>query len=175
MVAAGCLQVPSDVIRWPLLITFPVLGHAIQHNGSIRACWTRARASMWKAFWANPGANDARRLENSSKLISLKRAVTPQLSFRCSRWPPQRQISAELDQLQQKMTASLLECRELKMKMQRVTCGDVADLREDFDSSRAPGHPGGSAEPLNGMSISHDIEIFILGLQDCGSTGESSG
>ena len=63
---------------------------------------------MWKSFWANPGANSARHLERAERLSLMQRAVLPLMSFRCSRWPPQRQIACEVDTLQQKMTASLL-------------------------------------------------------------------
>ena len=38
----------------------------------------------------------------------MGRAVLPQLKCRCSRWPPQRQVACEIDDLQQKMTASLM-------------------------------------------------------------------
>lgn len=38
----------------------------------------------------------------------LSRAVTPLIDFRCSRWPPQKQIATELDRTQRKMTATLL-------------------------------------------------------------------
>ena len=108
MVSDGNLDVPDDGDRWPLVDTFIVLGHAVQSSGSIRACWSRARSSMWKAFWANPGATSAGQLAHGRKLALMSRAVLPQLSFRCSRWPPQRQIGCEVDRLQQKMTASLL-------------------------------------------------------------------
>jgi hypothetical protein len=108
MVADGNVDVPDNIDRWPLVDTFIVLGHSVQSNGSIRACWSQARSSMWKAFWANPGANAADHLPRCSKLSLMSRAVLPQLSFRCSRWPPQRQIGSELDHLQQQMTASLM-------------------------------------------------------------------
>jgi len=108
MVSDGNLDIPEDVDRWPLVDTFIVLGHAVQSSGSIRACWARARSTMWKAFWVNPGATSAAQLAHDKKLALMSRAVLPQLSFRCSRWPPQRQIASELDNLQQKMTASLL-------------------------------------------------------------------
>jgi len=91
-----------------------VLGHVLQATGSIRACWTRSRASMWKAFWANPGADAAKQVGIPRKLQLLARAVQPQLSFRCSRWPPQRQIATEVDTLQQKMTASMLKLPRLE-------------------------------------------------------------
>ena len=108
MVTEGNIDVPGDIELWPLVDTFIVLGHAIQSNGSVRACWARARTSMWKSFWANPGTNLARDLPDTSKLALMQRVTLPQLSFRCSRWPPQRQIANELDALQQKMVASLV-------------------------------------------------------------------
>jgi hypothetical protein len=108
MVSEGNLQVPDNADRWPLVDTFIVLGHAIQSGGSVRACWTRARASMWKSFWANPGSKAATALPHSNRLALMGRAVLPQLSFRCSRWPPQRQVACEIDHLQQKMTACLM-------------------------------------------------------------------
>ena len=113
MVAQGNVQVPRDVGRWPVVNTFAVLGHLIESTGSIRACWTRARSAMWKAFWANPGSNAARHLSRASNLALMSRAVLPQLNFRCSRWPPQKQVRLEVDQLQQKMTASLVRLPRL--------------------------------------------------------------
>ena len=108
MASGGNSEVPDDVERWPMVSAIPVLGHVLEPSGSIRACWTRCRNSMWKAFWANPGATAAGHLGCSDRLTLMHRAVLPQLSFRCSRWPPQRQIGSEVDTLQQKMTASLL-------------------------------------------------------------------
>ena len=63
---------------------------------------------MWKAFWANPGSEAAKHISIPRKLQLLTCAVQPQLAFRCSRWPPQQQIAAEVDTLQQKMIASML-------------------------------------------------------------------
>ena len=108
MVAEGSIEAPVDVSKWPLVKVFPVLGHHLQSNGSIRECWTRTRAAMWRAYWGNSGAHDAAHLSVTNRLSLLKRAVAPQLSFRCSRWPPQQQVASEVDAMQQKMTASLL-------------------------------------------------------------------
>ena len=63
---------------------------------------------MWKAYWANPGAQVAKHVSMPRKLQLMTRAVQPQFAYRCSRWPPQRQIAAEIDTLQQKMMASML-------------------------------------------------------------------
>ena len=38
----------------------------------------------------------------------LAKAVSPQLDCRCSRWPPQRTIAAELDGIQRKMVATAM-------------------------------------------------------------------
>ena len=102
MVAAGCVQMPADMQRWPLKDSFVVLGHILEPTGSIRACWKRTRASMWRAYWSNPGANAANHISMAHRVQLLARAVQPQLAFRCSRWPPQRQIATEVDTLQQR-------------------------------------------------------------------------
>ena len=47
--------------------------------------------------------------ETYQKALLLKRAVAPQLDFRCSRWAPQKQVASEIDSLQAKMTATLLK------------------------------------------------------------------
>ena len=54
------------------------------------------------------GSRDAVHASVSLKLNLLRRAVLPQISFRCFRWLPQKQIANELDKLQQNMTASML-------------------------------------------------------------------
>ena len=35
--------------------------------------------------------------------------MTPQSDFRCSRWPPQKQVASELDCIQRKMAATMLK------------------------------------------------------------------
>jgi hypothetical protein len=108
MASVGSLSTPDDLNKWPVVSTFLVLGHRLQPNGSIRECWSSARASMWRAYWGNSGSRDAAHLGASCKAFLMNRAVLPQLSFRCSRWPPQQQIAGEVDRMQQKMTASAL-------------------------------------------------------------------
>ena len=39
----------------------------------------------------------------SSKLKCIERAVRPMLSYRCSLWPPQKQVAHEIDSIQRKM------------------------------------------------------------------------
>ena len=43
-----------------------------------------------------------------TKYALLNRACLPLLKYRCSRWPPQRQIGIELDRLQTRMVAAMM-------------------------------------------------------------------
>ena len=117
MVAAGGAT-EQDTTKWPLVNTFLVLGHLIHRDGSIRPCWARARSAMWRAFWGNAASDVARNLSRSVKLQLISRAVAPQIDFRCSRWPPQKNIAHELDNLQQKMVSIAL--REPKLPEEDV-------------------------------------------------------
>ena len=63
---------------------------------------------MWRAFGCNSGAAGAKKLSVAFRLKLLFRAVVPIFDFKCSRWPPQASIAAEVDTLQRKMTAILL-------------------------------------------------------------------
>ena len=60
------------------------------------------------SFSANSGAAGAQKLPVAFRLKLLLRAVVPIFDFRCSRWPPQASIAAEVDTLQRKMTSILL-------------------------------------------------------------------
>ena len=97
-----------DEAKWPRQDTFNVLGHSLQHTGSVRQDWGQTRRQMWGAFWGNSGAAGAKKLSVAFRLKLLFRAVVPIFDFRCSRWPPQASIAAEVDTLQRKMTAILL-------------------------------------------------------------------
>jgi hypothetical protein len=97
-----------DEAKWPRQDTFNVLGHSLQHTGSVRHDWVKTRRQMWGAFWANSGAAGAKKLPVAFRLKLLFRAVVPIFDFRCSRWPPQASIAAEVDTLQRKMTGILL-------------------------------------------------------------------
>ena len=104
--AGGPGAVASD--KWPARDSFEVLGHTLQNTGSIRACWKHTRNKMWKSFWANPGSRDASALEPRTRIKLLDKAVMPQLSYRCPRWPPQKTIAVELNALQRRMVSSIL-------------------------------------------------------------------
>jgi len=123
--AKGGKRGALDEEKWPKHETFNVLGHWLQDSGSVRACWTRTRKQMWGAFWANVSAAGSMKLPLPLRLKLLLRAVMPILDFKCSRWPPQRQIANELDSVQRKMVAILL----------RLTPAD-GETREQFTRRR---------------------------------------
>ena len=106
-----------------------------------------------KSFWANPGANLARDLPDTSKLALMQRVTLPQLSFRCSRWPPQRQIGSELDHLQQKMTASLMRLPRFPGEEVDVYVRRRGKAARKICSERELGPIIGSAGPWTGMNI----------------------
>ena len=112
-VAYGSAELSPDLQKWPMTESFEVLGHTVQSNGSIRACWSKTKRGLWRAFWSNPGSRDARPLPSTTKFHLLGRAVLPQLLFRCSRWPPQPQIAKELDGIQRKMASTILNVPRL--------------------------------------------------------------
>ena len=63
---------------------------------------------MWRSFWGNAASADARHLPLGVKLRLLHRATLPSLTYRASRWPPQKFIRSAVDKLQRKMTGILL-------------------------------------------------------------------
>ena len=97
-----------DLTRWPVVSSFKCLGHILSNDASIRPCFKATRRGMWKAFWANCGHSSFRAAPVQVKLDLLNRSCAPLLSYRCSRWPPQRRVAQELDQLQGKMVSILL-------------------------------------------------------------------
>ena len=76
---------------------------------------------MWRSYWSNTGSKDARPLDVTRRIALLDKAVTPQLDFRLSRWPPQKTIANEVDGLQRKMVASA-------MRIPRYPGEDAADF-----------------------------------------------
>ena len=68
---------------------------------------------MWRSFWANPGSTAARDLSVEARINLLSRAVGPVFQYRCSRWPPQKTLSLEVDTVQHKMAASILRVQQM--------------------------------------------------------------
>jgi hypothetical protein len=101
-------DVSIDAVRWPRVSEFECLGHVLQNNSSIRACFTNTKAKMWKAFWGNCGHQQLCSAPIATKCKLLDRSCRSVLAYRCSRWPPQPTIAKELDRIQCKMTAAIL-------------------------------------------------------------------
>ena len=107
LACSDCPDASPDSANWPMLEEFPCLGHTLEGNAGIRACFTNTKRSMWKAFWGNCGHRVMRQAPVSMKCKLLDRACRSILSYRCSRWPPQPRIAQELDRVQSKMVAAI--------------------------------------------------------------------
>ena len=108
--AASC-EVPDDSNKWPLVETYPVLGHVISPSGAVRPAWNFTREQMWKIFCGNFGRNKVRGVPDKHKVDFLKRAVRLCLSFRCSIWPPQKTFGRDVHCLQRKMLSLVCPVR----------------------------------------------------------------
>ena len=113
MVCRGCPEVLQDDPLWPMVTSFPCLGHVLQDDGGIRECFSNTKRIMWRAFWGNCGERSLRKASVSLKLSLLNRACRSVLRYRCSRWPPQPTFAVELDRLQTKMVAAMMRTPRL--------------------------------------------------------------
>jgi len=82
----------------------PALGHHIADDASIEPCVTNTLAKMWGSFYGNIRRHTAS-LSFDDKVVLMDRAVTPQLLFRCPRWPWQLSTQARLNRAQNAMAA----------------------------------------------------------------------
>lgn len=98
-------RIPS---RWPISCSFRALGHTLQNDGSVRACWLNTKSQMWRSFFANSVSAAARGLPLNSKLKLLDSATAGILRARYARWPPQMQLAREINSVQRRMIASIM-------------------------------------------------------------------
>ena len=103
LVASGSQEHTPDEDKWPQYSHFDALGHTISDTGAIRPSWSKCRSKMWAAFFRNFAGASIQRAPISSKTKCIERAVRPMISYRCSIWPPQKQVATELDAIQRKM------------------------------------------------------------------------
>ena len=96
---------------WKPVTEMKVLGHLISDDASVRCDWSQTKESLWRAFWKNCGSSSARCLTVDARICLLQRTVLAVVAFRFSRWPPQKQIAHELDQLQATMICYVLGVR----------------------------------------------------------------
>ena len=109
MLCRGSNEPWPDASKWPVVSAFPCLGHVIQDDASIRACFSNCKTLMWKAFWANCGSKTVRKAPASVKCLLLNRCCKAGLDYRCSWWPPQPAIAKELDRMQTRMMAVIMQ------------------------------------------------------------------
>ena len=88
---------------WPEATEYPVLGHLISHDCSIKPAWCLVQRKAWRGFWCNFRAQSCKLLDHKLRLTILDRAVRPVADFRMSCWPLQSTVSQELDAVQRKM------------------------------------------------------------------------
>ena len=108
LAASGRVDEEVGACRWPQVLQFPVLGHILSPNGSIRPCWQHTKSCMWRGFFANVACISARNLGMRQRQLLINRSVCNPLDYRCSRWPPQPTVALELDTLQRRMLAIAL-------------------------------------------------------------------
>jgi len=104
MAPLGCQDFDvTDESKWPLVDQMDVLGHCLQNDCGIEACFQRAFQNAWKAFFANCCSRDAARFPVSARINLIKRSVEPVLRFRWTRWPFRKDHANKLDSMQRKM------------------------------------------------------------------------
>ena len=102
----GALDEGSFTDEWQRVEQFPVLGHIIAANASIHPCWEASQRTIWRAFWKNCRSHHLKR-EPQKRMQLLDRSVFPAVSYRVSRWPPQKVVAQQLDRVQVNMIASI--------------------------------------------------------------------
>ena len=89
------------------------LGHHIQDDGSTERCFDATIRALWRSFFANAGCRDAKKMPRQLKAKLLASATRPILSFRVSRWPFQVSKAQQLDRIQRRMLAIMLNLQPL--------------------------------------------------------------
>ena len=113
MSCQGSRELPVFDESWQRVSAFPCLGHILQDNGSIRACFSNTTKSMWRAYWGNSRHSALQKAAHNVKFKLLDTSCRPALSYRCSRWPPQPCMARSLDRIQAKMVAAMLRIPRL--------------------------------------------------------------
>ena len=84
----NCVDVSViDERKWPVVTAMKVLGHCLQNDGGIDACFDATVQSMWRAFYGNCVGVKTSRMSVKSRLALVSRTVTPILRYKWTRWP----------------------------------------------------------------------------------------
>ena len=111
MAPAGSQEVSAVPEKWPVVRLYGVLGHHISDTGTVRPSWTLCKQKMWRAFFGNFGNRIVKKVPVEQKVLTVKRAVQPLLTYKCSIWPPQVTLAKEIDGVQRKMISILAPTR----------------------------------------------------------------
>ena len=85
-----------------------VLGHHVQCDAGARAEWRSMRGMLWGCFWKNAGNRSVSTQSTHQKIMLLCRSVYSRFAWKFGRWPYQKSIAIEMDQMQSKMVSVLL-------------------------------------------------------------------
>mmetsp|Transcript_89998 Transcript_89998/g.263073 ORF Transcript_89998/g.263073 Transcript_89998/m.263073 type:complete len:213 (-) Transcript_89998:121-759(-) len=99
---------PWPDAKWEPVEQFACLGHILSPNASVIPCWQNTRHAMWKSYFANCSHKALGSLPLSTKLKMIQKSCKQPFSYRCSRWPPARELSRAIDRVQAKMTAGVM-------------------------------------------------------------------
>lgn len=158
----GCPEEPPNPGKWPVVESFPCLGHTLSNDACMRQCSTHTKSSMCKAFWGNCGHLSLKGAPLQANICFLNSACLPLLSCWCPRWPPQRKIASELDRLQSKMMAIL--CAGGRARPLRSIASDVISLPPESARELACGAGIGLSALRAGMPTLMEGTIHTVGL-----------
>lgn len=102
----------SSDVRYKQVVQMKALGHVISHDGSCQADWQAAKRKMWRAFYGSCASKVAKTLPHKVKDKLLNRAVAPILDYHNSRWAMSPNFASEIDRVQRRMWAILLNIRK---------------------------------------------------------------
>lgn len=96
----------TDIVEaagWKQVVTFPVLGHLISHDGNVRACVKHTFRCAWASFYANLSKPILKCASFDLKMHRLNNFVALVISYRSVRWPYNKTLAMRLDRLQRAM------------------------------------------------------------------------
>ena len=110
LILNGGSGLPDDAARagWRAVKDMKVLGMMLCGDGSSTLCFENTIRSMWRAFYANIRHSGLRRSKVAIKQQLVKRAVTPNFTYRCARWSWSSTRAKRLDGVQNAMLAKCI-------------------------------------------------------------------
>ena len=105
-----CTNLQDDIREvegqvWKKCVILKVLGHLIASDGGVRQEWLETVPKMWAVFYQNSGNLRIKSLSIETKLSLLLRTVFCTVSWKFSRWPFQKSVAVEMDNMQSHMVS----------------------------------------------------------------------